>query len=141
MRNSLADDVVFILMEFRNAQYYSNWKYLTDTFRTLDIRCSFVCLNFSLFRIIQIACCYCAFFFFRFIQFKLLCNKKNKGSFNGLQKKIKKNQHTIKLLSSREHPKVLLCCAAPTFMLLYYSLFLKFVNNFEISCQGNESAL
>ena len=36
MRNSLADDVVFILMEFRNAQKYSNGKYSTCTFRTLD---------------------------------------------------------------------------------------------------------
>ena len=35
MKNSLADDV-FILMEFRNAQKYSNWKYSTCTFRTLD---------------------------------------------------------------------------------------------------------
>ena len=34
-----------------------------------------------------------------------------------------------------------LCCAAPTFMLFHYSLFLKFVNNFEISCQDNEFAL
>ena len=31
-----------------------------------------------------------------------------------------------------EHPTVLLCCAAPTFMLFHYSLFLKFVNNFQI---------
>ena len=43
----------------------------------------------------------------------------------------------IKFLSSREHPRVHLCCAAPTFMLFHYSLFLKFVNNFEISCQDN----
>ena len=71
----------------------------------------------------------------------LLCNQKNKGTFNGLQKKIKKNQHTIKFLSSRDHPGVLLCCAAPTFMLFNYFLVLKFVNNFEISCKDSEFAL
>ena len=53
----------------------------------------------------------------------------------------KKIQHTIKFLSSRENPRVLLCCAAPTFMLFHYSLFLKFVNNFEISSQDNEFTL
>ena len=83
----------------------------------------------------------CILLNFRFIQFVLLCNQKSKGTFNGLQKKIKKNKHTIKFLSSRVHPRVLLCCAAPTFMLFHYSLFLKFVNNFEISCQDNEFAL
>ena len=40
MRNSLADDVVFILMEFRSAQEYSDRKYSTGAFRTLDIKCS-----------------------------------------------------------------------------------------------------
>ena len=108
---------------------------------TLDIKCSFVSLDFALFRIIQIACFFCVFCFFRFIQFLLLRNQKNKETFNGLQKKIKKNQHTIKLLNSREHPRVLLCCATSTFMLLHYSLFLKFVNNLEIPCQDNEFAL
>ena len=53
----------------------------------------------------------------------------------------KKSQHTIKFLSSMEHPSVLLWCAAPTFMLFHCYLFLKFVNNFEISCQDNEFAL
>ena len=57
---------------------------------TLDIKCSFVSLNFALFRIIQIACFFCVFCFFRFIQFLLLRNQKNKETFNGLQKKIKK---------------------------------------------------
>ena len=47
----------------------------------------------------------------------------------------------IKFLISREHPRVLLCCAAPTFMLFHRSLFLKFVSNFEISCQDNEFTL
>ena len=42
MRNSLADDVNLILIEFRNAQQYSNRKYSTCTFRTLDIKCYFV---------------------------------------------------------------------------------------------------
>ena len=37
--------------------------------------------------------------------------------------------------------KSTLCCAAPTFMLFHYSLFLKFVKNFEIPCQGNEFTL
>ena len=55
--------------------------------------------------------------------------------------KNKKVQHMIKSLSSREHPRVHLCCPAPTFMLFHYSLFLKFVNNFEISCQDNEFTL
>ena len=85
MRNSL-----LILMEFRNKQQYSDSKYSTCIFRTSDIKCSFVCLNFVLFRIIQIACFCCVFCFFRFIQFVLLYNKKNKGPFNGLQKKIKR---------------------------------------------------
>ena len=72
----------------------------------------------------------------------LLCNqkKKKKGTFTGLQKKIKKI-NTIKFLSSREHPRVILCCAAQTFMLFHHYLFLKFVNNFEISCQDNEFLL
>ena len=47
----------------------------------------------------------------------------------------------IKFLISREHPRVLLICAAPTFMLFHRSLFLKFVSNFEISCQDNEFTL
>ena len=47
----------------------------------------------------------------------------------------------IKFLSPREHPRVHLCCAAPTFMLFHYSLFLEFVNNFEISYQDNEFTL
>ena len=50
----------------------------------------------------------------------------------------KKHQQTIKFLSSREHPGVLLYCVSPTFMLLHYCLFLKFFNNFEISCQDKE---
>ena len=37
----------------------------------------------------------------------------------------------------REHPRVLLCCSASTFMLFHSSLFLKFVSNFEISCQDD----
>ena len=45
------------------------------------------------------------------------------------------------MLSFREHPRVLLCCSAPIFMLLYSSLFLKFVNDFEISCQDDELTL
>ena len=102
------------------------------------IKCSFVCLNFVLFHIIQIACFYCLFCFFRFIQFVLLCYKKSKGTFNSLQKKTKKINTRS---SSRQHPRVLLCCAAPTFMLFHYSFFLKFVSNFEISCQGSEFAL
>ena len=141
MRNSLTVDVVFILMEFKNVQQYSKSKYLTSTFRTLDIKCSFVCLNFALFRIIQIACFYCVFASLDLSSFCYCVIKKNKETLNGLQKKIKKNQHTIKLLSSGEHPRVLLCCAAPTFMLLHYFLFLKFASNFEISCQDNEFAL
>ena len=52
--------------------------------------------------------------------------------------KIKKVQQ---FLSSREHPRLYLCCAAPAFMLFHYSLFLKFVNNFEIPCQDNEFTL
>ena len=47
-------------------------------FRALDIKCSFVCLNFVLFRIIQIACFCGVFCLFRFIQFVLLYNKKTK---------------------------------------------------------------
>ena len=46
---------------------------------------------------------------------------------------MKKNQQKIKFLSSRKHPRLLLCCAAPTFMLFHYSLFLKFVKYLEIS--------
>ena len=47
--------------------------------------------------------------------------------------KNKKVQHTIKFLSSREHPTVHLCCATPTFMLFHCSFFfLKFVNNFHL---------
>ena len=56
-------------------------------------------------------------------------------------KKTKELLKVYKFLSSREHPRVLLSCAAPTFMLFHYSLFLKFANNFEISCQDNEFAL
>ena len=70
----------------------------------------------------------------------LLFNQKDKGTFKFIRKN-KKVQHTIKFLSSSEHPRVHLCCAAPTFMLFHYSLFLKFVNNFEISCQDNEFTL
>ena len=44
----------------------------------------------------------------------------------------KKHQHKIKFFSSRKHSRVLLCYAAPTFMLFQYSLFLKCVNNLEI---------
>ena len=44
MRNTLVDDVNFILIEFRNAQQYSNGKYSTWIFRTLDIKCYFVCI-------------------------------------------------------------------------------------------------
>ena len=47
----------------------------------------------------------------------------------------------MKFLSSREHPGVLLCCAAPIFLLFHYSLFLKFVKNFEITCQDNDFTL
>ena len=36
MGNALADNVAFILMKFRNTQKYSNWKYSSCTFRTLD---------------------------------------------------------------------------------------------------------
>ena len=54
--------------------------------RTLDIKCSFVCSNFVLFRIIRIVSFYCAFCFFTFIQFVLLYNKKNKETFCSLQK-------------------------------------------------------
>ena len=54
---------------------------------------------------------------------------------------IKKTKELLTVYSSREHPRVHLCCADPTFMLFHYSLFLKFVNNFEISCQDNEFAL
>ena len=36
MGNSLADDAVFILMEFRNSQKCSNQKNSTCTSRTLD---------------------------------------------------------------------------------------------------------
>ena len=42
------------------------------------------------------------------------------------------------MLSFREHPRVLLCCSAPNFMLFNSSLFLKFVNNFEILCQDDD---
>ena len=42
------------------------------------------------------------------------------------------------MLSFREHPRVLLCCSAPTFMLFHSSLFLKFVNNFEILCEDDD---
>ena len=69
----------------------------------------------------------------------LLFNQKDKGTFNSLQEK--KVQHTIKFLSFREHPRVYLSCAAPTFMLFHYSLLLKFVNNCEISYQDNEFTL
>ena len=53
----------------------------------------------------------------------------------------KKIQHKIKFLRSREHPRVLLCYATPTFLLFHYSLFLKFVNNFEMLCQDNKFVL
>ena len=61
-------DIVFKLNIF-NLRMFS---------RTLDKKCSFVCLNFTLFRIIRIACFYCVFCFFRFIQFVLVYNKKTK---------------------------------------------------------------
>ena len=45
------------------------------------------------------------------------------------------------MLSFREHPRVPLRCSVPTFMLFHSFLFLKFVNNFEISCQDDEFTL
>ena len=47
----------------------------------------------------------------------------------------------IKFFGSMEHLREHVCCAAPTFMLFHYSLFLKFVNKFQISCQDNEFTL
>ena len=91
--------------------------------RTLYIKCSFVCLNFVLFRIIRITWFCCVFCFFRFIQFVLLYHKQNKGTFKSLQKSIKKFSIRSGLLSSREHPRVFLCCSEPTFMLFHSSLF------------------
>ena len=46
MRNSLADDVVFILMEFRNVQIVFKLKIfnLHKFSRTLDIKCSVVAM-------------------------------------------------------------------------------------------------
>ena len=60
MKNSLADDVVFILMEFRNAPLYSN-----ELFKWRDFIACFASLDLSNF-------CYC------------VCNQKNKETFNGL---------------------------------------------------------
>ena len=37
--------------------------------------------------------------------------------------------------------KITLCCFVPTFILFYSSLFLKFVNNFDMSCQDDEFTL
>ena len=102
--------------------------------RTLDIKCSFGCSNFALFRILRKACFYCVFYFSRFIQFLLLYNGKTKELLIVYRSKQKSSTCDQVLLSSREHPRVFLCCSAPTFM-LFHSLFLKFVNNLEISCQ------
>ena len=44
------------------------------------------------------------------------------------------------MLSFREHPRVPLRCSVPTFVLFHSSLFLEFVNNFEI-CQDDEFTL
>ena len=87
---------------------------------------------------VSIVCFYCAFCFFKFIQFVRLYSKKKQRNFWWFIEQNIKIQHTIKFLSSRKHPRVLLCRAAPTFMLFHYSLFLKFDNNFEISCQGTD---
>ena len=60
-------------------------------------QCSFVCPNFVLFQIIRTACFYYIICFFRFIQFVLLYNRNNKGTFNSLFREVsKKVQHTIK---------------------------------------------
>ena len=64
-------------------------------------------------------------------------SKKQRGFYWFIEEN-QKIQHTIKFLSSRERPRVLLRCAAPAFLLFHYSLFLKCVNNFEISCQDDE---
>ena len=103
-----------------------------------DIKCSFACLSFVLFRIIETECFYCIFCFFRFIQFVLLYNQKNKGTFKVLQTKIKKFNVDKIVKFQGASKSTFMLCAAPTFMLLLYSLVLKFVNNFEVSCQDNE---
>ena len=55
--------------------------------------------------------------------------------------KSKRSTQNQVLRSSRDHPRVLLCCSAPTFMLFHFSLLLKFLNNFEISFQEFEFTL
>ena len=139
MRNSLPDDVNFTLIEFRNAQQYSNRKQSTFTFTTLDKKCYFVyiCL------ICLIYICLISNYSNSVLLLRLLLLQIY-PFIHCLIKKTKELlivQHTIKCLSSREHPRVHLCYAALTFMLFHYSLFLKFVNNFEIPCQDNEFTL
>ena len=105
----------------------------------LDIKCSFVWLNFK-FRIIQITCFYCVFASLDL----LLYNKKNPKKtkeFLMFIEENKKIQHMIKFLSSKQHTRVLLFCATATFMLFHYFFIFEIVNNFEISCQDNEFRL
>ena len=52
MGNALADNVAFILMKFRNTQKYSNWKYSSCTFRTLD-NALFYVQNLSYFELLE----------------------------------------------------------------------------------------
>ena len=99
MRNSLADDFVFILIEFNYIYHISNYSNSVLLLHILLLQLYLVFLMF---------------------------NQKNEGTFNGLQKKIKKIQHTITFLSSREHPKAFSCCDTPTITLSHYSLFLPF---------------
>ena len=70
--------------------------------RTVDIKCSFVCSNFVLFQIIRIVCFYYVFCFFRFIQFVLLYNKKQRNFQKFIEVKKKSSTHNQVLLSSRD---------------------------------------
>ena len=88
-------------------------------------------MNFVLFRIIRKACFYCVFCFSRLIQFVLLYNKKAKELSTVYRSKQKRLTRDQVLLSYREHPRELLCCSAPTFMLFHSSLFLKFVSTLD----------
>ena len=72
-----------------------------------------------------------------FLQIYPVCaiKKKQKELLIVYRSKQKSSTHDQVLVSSREHQRVLLCCSTQTFKLLYSSSFLKFANDFEISCQ------
>ena len=109
--------------------------------RTLNIKFSFVCSNLSYFELVEKRA-FTVYFGSLDLSSQCFCIIKKQRNFQQfIEVKKKISTHDQVFLSSREHPRVLLCCSAPTFMLFHSSLFLKFVNNFEITCQEFEFTL